>query len=72
MSNDTNPGPVIADPHQPNVVNLAEPWTRAYWARTFEVPVERLEAAVAAIGTDPETVAAHLGRPWPIAESGIV
>lgn len=58
--------------HEPKTVNLAEPWTRAYWARRFEVPVERLQAAVDVAGTDPERVARELGRPWPVEETGIV
>ena len=58
--------------HAPTIVNVAEPWTRAYWARSFEVPVEQIEAAVAAVGTDPARVAAYLGRSWPFEASGIV
>ena len=50
---------------QPQVVNVAEPWERAYWARRFMVPVEQVQAAVEVVGTDPATVAAHLGRDWP-------
>ena len=60
------------DPHAPKAVNVSEPWTRAYWARYFEVPVEEVEAAVAAVGADPATVAARLGRPWPSPDGGIV
>lgn len=58
--------------HEPVTVNLSEPWTRAYWARRFEVPVEVLQAAADKAGTDPEKVAAALGRPWPFEGSGIV
>lgn len=50
---------------EPRVVNVAEPWERAYWARRFMVPVEKVQAAVEAVGSDPATVAAHLGRDWP-------
>lgn len=60
------------DPHAPKTVNVAEPWTRAYWARYFEVPVEQIEAAVATVGEDPGTVAAHLGKSWPSPDGGIV
>ena len=60
------------DPHAPTTVNVTEPWTRAYWARYFEVPVEEIEVAVATVGEDPGTVAAHLGKSWPSRESGIV
>lgn len=58
--------------HEPNAVNLSEPWTRAYWARRLEVSVERVQAAVDAVGSDPSKVAAHLGKPWPFEGSGIV
>jgi len=50
---------------EPKSVNIGEPWERAYWARRFMVPVEEVQAAVEAVGTDPATVAAHLGREWP-------
>lgn len=50
---------------EPKVVNVTEPWERAYWARRFMVPVEKVQAAVEAVGADPATVAAHLGRDWP-------
>ena len=53
------------DSPQPQVVNVSEPWERAYWARRFMVPVELVQAAVEVVGTDPATVAAHLGRDWP-------
>lgn len=56
----------------PTTVNISEPWTRAYWARRFEVPVERLEAAVEAVGPEPAKVAAELGLPWPFEKTGIV
>jgi hypothetical protein len=56
----------------PDTVSLKEPRSRAFWARRFEVPVEQVEAAVAAAGTDPAKVAAHLGKPWPYDKSGIV
>lgn len=56
----------------PDTVSLKEPRDRAYWARRFEVPVERLEAAVEAAGGNPSKVAAHLGKPWPYEASGIV
>lgn len=56
----------------PDTVNLKEPHSRAFWARRFEVPVERVQDAVAAVGTEPDKVAAHLGRPWPYEASGIV
>ena len=58
--------------HAPTVVNVAEPWTRAHWARVFAVPVEQVEAAVAAVGSEPERVAEYLGRSWPFEASGIV
>ena len=60
----------MPDPHAPKSVNVAEPWTRAYWARYFEVPVEAVEAAVAAVGEDPGAVAAHLGKSWPARDGG--
>ena len=50
---------------EPARVAIEEPWERAYWARRFMVPVERIEAAVAQVGGDPATVAAYLGREWP-------
>jgi len=50
---------------EPKAVNVGEPWERAYWARRFIVPVEAVQAAVEAVGTDPAAVAAHLGREWP-------
>jgi Protein of unknown function (DUF3606) len=50
---------------EPKVVNVAEPWERAYWARRFMVPVEQVQAAVEAVGNDPAIVAAHLERDWP-------
>ncbi|MGU3537216.1 DUF3606 domain-containing protein [Methylobacterium sp. A54F] len=50
---------------EPKVVNVAEPWERAYWARRFMVPVEQVQAAVEAVGAEPAAVAAHLGRDWP-------
>ena len=53
------------DPTEPRAVNVAHAWERAYWARRFMVPVEQVEAAVAAVGDDPARVAAHLGRDWP-------
>ena len=53
------------DPIEPGAVNVAHAWERAYWARRFMVPVEQVEAAVAAVGDDPARVAAHLGRDWP-------
>lgn len=56
----------------PAAVVLAEPRDRAYWARRFEVPVEQVQAAVEAVGSDPARVAAYLGRPWPFEASGIV
>lgn len=56
----------------PDTISLEEPRDRAFWARRFEVPVERLEAAVHAGGSDPSKVAAHLGKPWPYDQSGIV
>ena len=56
----------------PATISLEEPRDRAFWARRFEVPVERLEAAVEAAGPDPSKVAAHLGKPWPYEASGIV
>ena len=60
------PGPArCADPIEPRAVNIAHAWERAYWARRFMVPVEQVEAAVAAVGDDPARVAAHLGRDWP-------
>ena len=58
--------------HEPKTVNLAQPWTRAYWARRFEVTIEQVQAAVDAVGSDPERVAVQLGRPWPFEGSGIV
>lgn len=58
--------------HEPSAVALTDPATRAYWARRFQVPVETLQEAVDAVGTDPKTVAARLGRPWPFEGSGIV
>lgn len=59
-------------PGDPDRVNVADPSARAYWARRFQVPVEELEAAVRAVGTEPARVAAELGRPWPFEDSGIV
>lgn len=56
----------------PDTISLKEPRDRAFWARRFEVPVERLEDAVKAAGSDPSKVAAHLGKPWPYEASGIV
>ena len=50
---------------EPTVVNVGQPWERAYWARRLMVPVERVTEAVAAVGDDPARVAAHLGREWP-------
>lgn len=50
---------------EPTIVNTAQAWERAYWARRFMVPVEQVEAAVAAVGDDPAQVARHLGRDWP-------
>ena len=64
--------PTAASSGDPDVVNLKVPRSRAFWARRFEVPVERVQAAVDAVGTDPEKVAAHLGKPWPYEASGIV
>ncbi|KQP24549.1 hypothetical protein ASF27_10630 [Methylobacterium sp. Leaf102] len=58
------------DPHAPRSVNVTEPWTRAYWARYFEVPVEAVEDAVATVGEDPSAVAAHLGKSWPAQDGG--
>ncbi len=52
-------------PIEPTVVNIAEPWERAYWARRLMVPVEQVVAAVEAVGDDPARVAAELGREWP-------
>ncbi|AWN41903.1 DUF3606 domain-containing protein [Methylobacterium durans] len=54
-----------AAPPEPRIVNVSEPWERAYWARRFMVPVEKVQAAVEAVGDDPARVAAHLGRDWP-------
>ena len=56
----------------PARVVLDEPRDRAYWARRFEVPVEQVQAAVEAVGSDAARVAAHLGKPWPYEASGIV
>ena len=56
----------------PAEVVLREPRDRAYWARRFEVPVEQVQAAVEAVGSDAARVAAHLGKPWPYEASGIV
>ncbi|MFE1602967.1 DUF3606 domain-containing protein [Methylobacterium sp. ID0610] len=56
----------------PERVVLESAPTRAFWARRLQVPVETLQAAVEAVGTDPARVAAHLGKPWPYEESGIV
>ncbi|MEH3117636.1 MAG: DUF3606 domain-containing protein [Methylorubrum populi] len=56
----------------PATVVLDKPHDRAFWARRFEVPVEQVQAAVEAVGTDPARVAAHLGKPWPYEKSGIV
>lgn len=56
----------------PDRVNLTEPQSRAFWARRFEVPIGRVQDAVATVGTDPEKVSAHLGKPWPYEASGIV
>ncbi|SFG63290.1 DUF3606 domain-containing protein [Methylobacterium gossipiicola] len=58
------------DPHAPKSVNVSEPWTRAYWARYFEVPVEEIEAAVAAVGEAPSDVADRLGKSWPARDGG--
>ncbi|MFD1301772.1 DUF3606 domain-containing protein [Methylobacterium marchantiae] len=59
-------------PEAPGTVALTEPRDKAYWARTFQTPIEDVEAAVAAVGHDPARVAERLGRPWPAEESGIV
>ena len=56
----------------PDTISLKKPRDRAFWSRPFEVPVERLEAAVKAARPDPSKVAAHLGKPWPYEASGIV
>lgn len=50
---------------EPGIVEVGEPWQRAYWARRLRVPVEQVQAAVEAVGDDPALVAAHLGRDWP-------
>ena len=68
MSNSAKPG----NDHEPVTVNVSEPWTRAYWARRFEVPIEEVQAAVDAVGHEPARVAAQLGKPWPFEGSGIV
>ena len=65
MSDDATSG-------EPDTVNVSEPDAAAYWAQRFQVPVERVQEAVAAVGHDLERVAAHLGRPWPFEASGIV
>ncbi len=70
MSED-NAGPADRE-REPDTVNVSEPWTRAYWARRLEVPVEQVVAAVETVGHEPAAVAAHLGRPWPFEGSGIV
>ncbi|MHC2104220.1 MULTISPECIES: DUF3606 domain-containing protein [unclassified Methylobacterium] len=57
---------------EPKRVNVEDPSSAAYWARRLQVPVETVTAAVRAVGDDPATVAAHLGRPWPYDGSGIV
>ncbi|ACL55112.1 DUF3606 domain-containing protein [Methylobacterium nodulans] len=56
----------------PERVLLDDADTRAFWARRLQVPIEQIEAAVEAVGDDPARVAAHLGKPWPYEESGIV
>lgn len=67
VANETN-----AASGDPAEVVLGEPRDRAYWARRFEVPVEQVQAAVEAVGSDAARVAAHLGKPWPYEASGIV
>ena len=67
VANETN-----AARGDPAEVVLGEPRDRAYWARRFEVPVEQVQAAVEAVGSDAARVAAHLGKPWPYEASGIV
>ncbi|GJD44082.1 hypothetical protein AFCDBAGC_1944 [Methylobacterium cerastii] len=57
---------------EPQTVNLSTPDAAAYWARKLQVPVEKLGAAVDAVGHDAEKVATHLGLPWPYEASGIV
>lgn len=57
---------------EPSRVSVEEPRESAYWARTFQVPVEQVKEAVAAVGDDPARVAERLGKPWPDPESGIV
>ena len=57
---------------EPDRVDLARPDAAAYWARHFQVTVERMHEAVSAVGDDPRHVAAHLGKPWPYEGSGIV
>lgn len=59
-------------PQVPGTITLTEPRDKAYWARYFQTPIEDVEAAVAAVGHDPATVAERLGKPWPVEESGIV
>lgn len=72
MSSSATPGSQAGNDHEPATVNVSEPWTLAYWARRFEVPREEVEAAVEAVGHEPDKVAARLGRPWPFEGSGIV
>ncbi|MFC6790981.1 DUF3606 domain-containing protein [Methylobacterium komagatae] len=57
---------------EPTRVNVEEPSAAAYWARRFQVPVEKVIAAVQDVGDDPAAVAGQLGLPWPYEASGIV
>ena len=57
---------------EPDRVNVSTPTASAYWARHFQVAVEQMHEAVDAVGNDPQRVAAHLGKPWPYTDSGIV
>jgi hypothetical protein len=43
-------------------VNIHEPWEMDYWTKKWNVTVQQLRAAVAAVGTSAASVARHLGK----------
>ena len=65
---ETRPSP----DHAPELVHFDPLDAGAYWARRFQVPVEKIREATQAVGDDPAKVAAYLGRPWPVEDSEIV
>lgn len=50
----------------PTRVNVAVPWERDWWCKTWNVSEAELRAAVSTVGASTPSVARHLGRRIPV------